>query len=334
MALAEGGNGPCTLRPAALMEHLGMLDAAYTQAAQQDAPELLKCLVAALHLPRPDVPASAVHTERDGDAKRRAPSPLHTGPALLKRSRGAAEQRSANPALASDIVAQAGSPAVVLDNVEAIDAPVDGTSTALLRATFRGELQYTTLCLTCECASQRREDFVDITLPVPADGGASIRHLFAASVARSEHLAGTNKYLCGQCNRMSEARRSARIAVLPPLLCIHLNRTTSLGSKTQCQVAAPLRASFADWCTADCPRHDCWYQLRAAVFHTGGSSVGGHYTAYARTPVDAAAPWLHFDDDIVRPVADETLRHRMHPLVVSSSNAYMLFYEREARDAV
>ena len=59
------------------------------------------------------------------------------------------------------------------------------------------------------------------------------------------------------------------------------------------------------------------YDLYAVDNHFGGLG-GGHYTAFAKNPVNGL--WYNFDDSSVRPVAQ--------PESVKTSAAYLLFYRR------
>lgn len=59
------------------------------------------------------------------------------------------------------------------------------------------------------------------------------------------------------------------------------------------------------------------YDLYAVDNHFGGLG-GGHYTAFAKNPLDGR--WYNYDDSSVRPVSD--------PQSVKSAAAYLLFYRR------
>jgi len=66
------------------------------------------------------------------------------------------------------------------------------------------------------------------------------------------------------------------------------------------------------------------YDCYAVSNHMGGTG-GGHYTAYAKSPIDGN--WYCFDDSRVRPVG----KGHVEDVVVSSS-AYNLFYRRRDQD--
>ena len=65
------------------------------------------------------------------------------------------------------------------------------------------------------------------------------------------------------------------------------------------------------------------YDLYAVDNHFGGLG-GGHYTAFAKNPLDGR--WYNYDDSSVRPVSD--------PATVKSSAAYLLFYRRRTARAL
>lgn len=65
------------------------------------------------------------------------------------------------------------------------------------------------------------------------------------------------------------------------------------------------------------------YDLYAVDNHFGGLG-GGHYTAFAKNPIDHR--WYNYDDSSVRPVSD--------PASVKSSAAYLLFYRRRTARAI
>ncbi|WFD20311.1 ubiquitinyl hydrolase 1 [Malassezia caprae] len=65
------------------------------------------------------------------------------------------------------------------------------------------------------------------------------------------------------------------------------------------------------------------YDLYAVDNHFGGLG-GGHYTAFAKNPLDGR--WYNYDDSSVRPVSD--------PASVKSSAAYVLFYRRRTARAL
>ena len=84
-----------------------------------------------------------------------------------------------------------------------------------------------------------------------------------------------------------------------------------------------------DWCSSDCEYRGRKYSLFGAVFHTGGSSFGGHYTAYVRSSelMDDEPMWIHYDDDTIKRVSQRTLAFKFYPLAITSTNAYMLFFQ-------
>ena len=123
---------------------------------------------------------------------------------------------------------------------------------------FSGLLQVATTCLTCERESVRCDEFMDLSLPVGSGGEdrASSGHAWDARgvgiltgggtalerhrslsllnstsithglsrVCGAELLLGDNKYHCTSCHTLCEAERIVRLARLPRVLTLHINR--------------------------------------------------------------------------------------------------------------
>lgn len=195
-----------------------------------------------------------------------------------------------------------------------------------------------------------------------------------------------NKYFCERCNALVEATRTPRLARVPPVITLHLNRSSSSGAgseKVRTVVQIPFHFSLSQWCpgksapstvsgrsgATDPVLRKCsgWtqpHELRAAIFHSGHTASSGHYVCYVRTddrsttnvkpakivenassmtvvtnPAtdrdrdDVSAPptprgrWTLFDDSGVRYVGEAEMRLLLSARNISSSTAYMLFYE-------
>ena len=102
-------------------------------------------------------------------------------------------------------------------------------------------------CMKCENFSERREPFMDLSLPIPPvvgkngstpatpvspseivegegpNGEVTLQQCLAAFV-RNETLSGHGRYFCEACGKVQSATKSTRIAKLPPILCLHLKR--------------------------------------------------------------------------------------------------------------
>eukprot|EP00300_Choanocystis_sp_HF-7_P040108 c6535_g1_i1.p2 GENE.c6535_g1_i1~~c6535_g1_i1.p2 ORF type:complete len:267 (+),score=36.44 c6535_g1_i1:3-803(+) len=201
-------------------------------------------------------------------------------------------------------------------------------------------------CVVCGAVTRRQETFHDISVAI--EPGVSLCWALC-NYTKTERLDGSNKYSCEACVAQTEAARTIRLARLPPVVTVHLNRFTfndyGHSVKLNVLVPAPRSLRFQQWCTDDCPQRNTAYELFGIVVHSGGSSGGGHYYSYIRTlwpPHDvegmgpnAPAPamaWFAFDDSEVRRVSDDTVEALLSPAVATrtTSSAYVLFYRAVA----
>jgi len=146
----------------------------------------------------------------------------------------------------------------------------DGKSPDKVMELFGGVCLTRVTCTKCGLSSDRREPFMDLSLPIPpvlskdgslpttphspsidiekgegADGEATLQQCLAAFV-RNENLSGHGRYFCDSCGKDQNATKFTRIASLPPVLCLHLKRFTWKGDATHTKltndVDFPLRA--------------------------------------------------------------------------------------------
>jgi hypothetical protein len=109
--------------------------------------------------------------------------------------------------------------------------PIFAPATAV-EALFGGQLCRTTRCLECEGETTRYETFMDLSLPVSPQGGRSlVWSLEQFAGPEGERLCGENKYNCSACHTLTEAVRTTRLAALPRILTLHLNRSSHGSSK-------------------------------------------------------------------------------------------------------
>ena len=129
----------------------------------------------------------------------------------------------------------------------------DGVTGDKIMEIFGGVAVTTVTCMKCERSSERREPFMDLSLPIPPvvgkngsvpstpvspsveieegegpNGEATLQQCLAAFV-RNETLSGHGRYFCDGCGKVQSATKSTRIAKLPPVLCLHLKRFTWKG---------------------------------------------------------------------------------------------------------
>ncbi|NXE95414.1 UBP1 hydrolase, partial [Menura novaehollandiae] len=180
----------------------------------------------------------------------------------------------------------------------------EGTELAvfeLVEKLFQGQLVLRTRCLECECFTERREDFQDISVPVQEDELSKSEESSEISpepktemktlkwaisqFASVERIVGEDKYFCENCHHYTEAERSLLFDKMPEVITIHLKCFAASGlefdcygglSKINTPLLTPLRLSLEEWSTK--PTNDT-YGLFAVVMHSGITISSGHYTA-------------------------------------------------------
>ncbi|XP_040263551.1 ubiquitin carboxyl-terminal hydrolase 1 [Bufo bufo] len=206
----------------------------------------------------------------------------------------------------------------------------------LVKKLFQGELVLRTRCLECECLTERREDFQDISVPVQEndapksedssdnspDPRLEIKTLKWAisQFASVERIVGEDKYFCENCLHYTEAERSLLFDKIPEIMTIHLKCFAANSSEFDCYgglskvntpLLTPLRLSLEEWSTK--PTRDI-YGLFAVVMHSGVTISSGHYTAYVKLSdlnlqVDQVkAPTDHQDLMKTEPLTEEEAR--------------------------
>ncbi|XP_064575707.1 ubiquitin carboxyl-terminal hydrolase 1 isoform X1 [Zonotrichia leucophrys gambelii] len=171
----------------------------------------------------------------------------------------------------------------------------------LVEKLFQGQLVLRTRCLECECFTERREDFQDISVPVQEDELSKSEESSEISpepktemktlkwaisqFASVERIVGEDKYFCENCHHYTEAERSLLFDKMPEVITIHLKCFAASGlefdcygglSKINTPLLTPLRLSLEEWSTR--PTNDT-YGLFAVVMHSGITISSGHYTA-------------------------------------------------------
>jgi ubiquitin C-terminal hydrolase len=145
-------------------------------------------------------------------------------------------------------------------------------------------------------------------------------------------ILGNHRYFCESCNRFTEATRKLLLMTLPEVLVLHLNRSSGGTRKVGSHVQAPQHLDLTRWAKKSEPgRSKSRYELSAIIFHSGQSSLSGHYTFYARTPIPGdphgTTAWAFFDDETVEFVTDDYIHGLLAPFSKSRATAYILFYQ-------
>ncbi|XP_067893445.1 ubiquitin carboxyl-terminal hydrolase 1 [Heterodontus francisci] len=188
----------------------------------------------------------------------------------------------------------------------------------LMDGMFQGQLVLRTRCLECECYSERRENFQDISVPVqendPKEDGSEtspepkmeIKTLKWAisQFASVERIVGEDKYFCENCHHYTEAERSLLFDKMPEVVTIHLKCFAACSSelepygnlsKVNTPLLTPLQLSLEEWSTREA--NDC-YELFAVVMHNGVSISSGHYTAYVKM-TDFGSQEMHKEESVL-----------------------------------
>ncbi|KAI5614623.1 ubiquitin carboxyl-terminal hydrolase 1 [Silurus asotus] len=175
----------------------------------------------------------------------------------------------------------------------------------MLKQLFQGQLVLRTRCLECECYTERREDFQDISVPVQEDEPSCSEPSSEISpdpkperktlrwaisqFASVERIVGQDKYFCETCHHYTEAERSLLFDKTPDIVTIHLKCFAASGlemdpyaglSKVNTPLLTPLKLSLKEWSTQPSQKHH--YRLFAVVMHSGVTISSGHYTTYIR----------------------------------------------------
>ncbi|KAK6484472.1 ubiquitin carboxyl-terminal hydrolase 1-like [Huso huso] len=174
----------------------------------------------------------------------------------------------------------------------------------LMERLFQGQLVLRTRCLECECYTERREDFQDISVPVQEDEPCRVEDSSEISpepkmelktlkwaisqFASVERIVGEDKYFCETCHHYTEAERSLLFDKTPEVVTIHLKCFAANSSefdpyagpsKVNTPLQTPLKLSLEEWCTKPSKEH---YELFAVVMHNGVTISSGHYTTYVK----------------------------------------------------
>jgi len=144
---------------------------------------------------------------------------------------------------------------------------------------------------------------------------------------RKEKLEKDNAWYCSRCKGHKEALKKMEIYKVPSILILHLKRfKTSKGShigsfywgqgkKITVPIDFPIEGLDLNGYILNGEKNAI-YDLYAVSNHYGGLS-GGHYTAFAKNPINGQ--WYDFNDSRVSPASEKE---------IVGSAAYVLFYKR------
>ncbi|XP_028931511.1 ubiquitin carboxyl-terminal hydrolase 2 isoform X1 [Ornithorhynchus anatinus] len=183
---------------------------------------------------------------------------------------------------------------------------------------FVGQLKSSLTCTECGYCSTVFDPFWDLSLPIAKRGFPEVTLMDCLRLFTKEDvLDGDEKPTCCRCRARKRCIKKFSIQKFPKILVLHLKRFSESRirtSKLTTFVNFPLKDLDLREFASESSNHAI-YNLYAVSNHSG-TTMGGHYTAYCRSPV--TGEWHTFNDSSVMPMSASHVR---------SSDAYLLFYE-------
>ncbi|KAM6432173.1 ubiquitin carboxyl-terminal hydrolase 2 isoform 2-T6 [Liasis olivaceus] len=183
---------------------------------------------------------------------------------------------------------------------------------------FVGQLKSSLTCSACGYCSTAFDPFWDLSLPIAKKSYGEVNLIDCMRLFTKEDvLDGDEKPTCCRCKARTKCMKKFSIQRFPKILVLHLKRFSEArmrSSKLTTFVNFPLKdLDLREFASQSC--NHAIYNLYAISNHSG-TTMGGHYTAYCKSPV--SGEWHAFNDSRVTPLSLSHLR---------SSDAYLLFYE-------
>ncbi|XP_072210893.1 ubiquitin carboxyl-terminal hydrolase 2 isoform X2 [Excalfactoria chinensis] len=183
---------------------------------------------------------------------------------------------------------------------------------------FVGQLKSSLTCSECGYCSTAFDPFWDLSLPIPKKGYGEVTLMDCLRLFTKEDvLDGDEKPTCCRCKARTRCTKKFSIQKFPKILVLHLKRFSEArirASKLTTFVNFPLKdLDLREFASQSC--NHAVYNLYAVSNHSG-TTMGGHYTAYCKSPI--SSEWHSFNDSRVTPMSSSHVR---------SSDAYLLFYE-------
>ncbi|XP_010892126.2 ubiquitin carboxyl-terminal hydrolase 2a isoform X2 [Esox lucius] len=181
---------------------------------------------------------------------------------------------------------------------------------------FVGQLKSSLTCSTCGYCSTVFDPFWDLSLPISKGYGEVSLMDCMRLFTKEDVLDGDEKPTCYRCKARRRCTKKFTVQKFPKILVLHLKRFSEARrtSKLSTFVNFPLeKLDLREFASEN--SINAVYNLYAVSNHSG-TTMGGHYTAYCRSP--ASGEWYTFNDSRVTPMSSSQVR---------SSDAYVLFYE-------
>lgn len=182
----------------------------------------------------------------------------------------------------------------------ALEHSLVGTSgSTLIQRLYHGTIVNSIVCKECGNVSQRKEDFLDLTVCVC--GVSSLEEALWNMFVEEELFEGNNLYRCAQCSRLVTAAKSAKLKQLPPFMTMSLLRFSFDFAKCERyketgRYSFPLTINLRPFCEqTDADDSDFTYELFSVIIHKGGC-YGGHYHVYIKD-IDELGLWEPQEED-------------------------------------
>lgn len=351
----EGGTRGGYVAPSGVLHAIKQAWPAFRGFQQHDAQEFLRCCMDQLHkelsMPVLESQEEGEGEERPGRQRKGQDTDSGLG-SLSSRSASQMEEAAAFSDSASDPGSGGREQEEQLQDslLETVRKVKPRRYRSIVTDVFDGVLESSVKCLTCDTVSRTRENFQDLSLPIPPSEavlsssskegqgwvgwawdwitswfyGPDVSLLDClAYFFSADELSGDNMYSCEKCKKLRNGLKFSQVTLLPDTLCIHLKRfrhDLSFSSKVATRVTFPVSGlDMAPWLHPDSrPGSKTVYRLTGVVCHHG-TAGGGHYTCYVRS----RDQWFHCDDSLVTEVEEAT---------VANSEAYVLFYTKENKE--
>lgn len=187
--------------------------------------------------------------------------------------------------------------------------------TTPLNQILGGYLRSEVKCLSCHHVSTTFQHFEDLLLDIRKVN--SIEEALGTYFAR-ERLEEM-QYKCEACKKKVAATKQFSLERAPFALCIQLKRFSMMGGKINKHVELKTRLDLTPYSSKSAVSNGkLTYRLVSMVTHLGSTQHCGHYTAIGGTETGT---YYVFDDSLVRPISMQN---------VTSTNAYIIFYELES----
>lgn len=186
-----------------------------------------------------------------------------------------------------------------------------------LSSLFDGLLESTVTCQGCQCSSNTRDRYMDLSLDIDQPHVKTLTDALE-DFTSSEMLDGDNRVFCSPCGIKQPAKKALRLATAPSILVCHLKRFAldEYGRliRVNKQIHFAERLQIGSYMSKVNKSKPPPYELVALLVHQGNSCDSGHYIAFCKH----AGEWFQCNDSIVERVDIKT---------VLAQQAYILVYE-------